>query len=331
MALITRKNETFTTTFKNPNVHGENIVFIKAGSTEINDTWVHFGDIRLDIDKIVGDFVKNSSTRLFNQVGGVMHVLIVINESQKIEVVPSTSFNHTSVGDVKVFPDLSGKLPLVLVKLIQDGSNGLTGISTINQNDIEIFKGYGNFTLRGASGDTGPKGETGIMGITGEKGLKGSFGITGYQGETGLAGFSLNGVTGAAGTEGANAPPVIIERVPFPIADFVASPAEGENVLEVVFSDLSVGAPVSWLWDFGDGNGSTDQNPTHFYTNSGIFTVTLTVSNAAGDDTKIRYDYIEVTGDEIIIIQDTVDVEEPMWEATVDDTEEIVENTPFVP
>lgn len=40
------------------------------------------------------------------------------------------------------------------------------------------------------------------------------------------------------------------------------------------FTDLSNGA-TSWLWDFGDGTTSTQQNPTHTYTNNGIFSVTL--------------------------------------------------------
>ena len=35
----------------------------------------------------------------------------------------------------------------------------------------------------------------------------------------------------------------------------------------------------SWLWDFGDGNTSTDQNPTHNYAASGNYTVCLTVTN----------------------------------------------------
>lgn len=42
------------------------------------------------------------------------------------------------------------------------------------------------------------------------------------------------------------------------------------------FSDSTVGA-VTWIWDFGDGNSSTQQNPTHVYSAQGIFTVRLTV------------------------------------------------------
>jgi len=36
---------------------------------------------------------------------------------------------------------------------------------------------------------------------------------------------------------------------------------------------------TSWLWDFGDGNSSSQQNPTHNYTSNGPFLVSLTINN----------------------------------------------------
>ncbi len=47
------------------------------------------------------------------------------------------------------------------------------------------------------------------------------------------------------------------------------------------FSDSSLNANF-WLWDFGDGNTSTQQNPTHSYSDFGSYTVCLTVTNDAG-------------------------------------------------
>jgi YVTN family beta-propeller protein len=54
----------------------------------------------------------------------------------------------------------------------------------------------------------------------------------------------------------------------------------------VQFTDLSKNA-TKWAWDFGDGSGSTKQNPTHTYSEAGIYTVRLTVSNSKGTDSKI--------------------------------------------
>ena len=69
-----------------------------------------------------------------------------------------------------------------------------------------------------------------------------------------------------------------------PKADFIAIPREGITPLVVDFYDKSVddSGIVSWLWDFGDGNTNTEQNPTHTYSNEGPFTVTLTVTDDQG-------------------------------------------------
>jgi PKD repeat protein len=48
------------------------------------------------------------------------------------------------------------------------------------------------------------------------------------------------------------------------------------NGLEVSFTDTSSPTPSSWLWDFGDGNTSTDQNPVHTYSGPGVYNVSLT-------------------------------------------------------
>lgn len=59
------------------------------------------------------------------------------------------------------------------------------------------------------------------------------------------------------------------------------------NELEVGFTDLSENAST-YLWDFGDGNSSTDQNPTHLYGQSGTYTVKLVVEDCN------RYDSYEI-------------------------------------
>lgn len=52
----------------------------------------------------------------------------------------------------------------------------------------------------------------------------------------------------------------------------------------VEFTDESSNLPTSWLWDFGDGNTSTSQNPSHTYAAAGMYDVCLTASNSAGSD-----------------------------------------------
>ncbi|MBL7941363.1 MAG: gliding motility-associated C-terminal domain-containing protein [Flavobacteriales bacterium] len=47
----------------------------------------------------------------------------------------------------------------------------------------------------------------------------------------------------------------------------------------ISFFDLSTGNIDSWLWDFGNGQSSTEQNPTVVFDNDAIYNVTLTVSN----------------------------------------------------
>src|SRR6185437_4188887 len=57
-----------------------------------------------------------------------------------------------------------------------------------------------------------------------------------------------------------------------PTAAFTSTTPTGCFPLPVTFTDLSTpgsGTLTSWLWDFGDGNTSTDQNPSHTYMVSG--------------------------------------------------------------
>ena len=62
----------------------------------------------------------------------------------------------------------------------------------------------------------------------------------------------------------------------------------------VQFSDSSTNVPTSWEWDFGDGNTSTDKDPTHQYTTEGIYSVSLKVTNETGLDSQIRTNLITV-------------------------------------
>jgi PKD repeat protein len=57
------------------------------------------------------------------------------------------------------------------------------------------------------------------------------------------------------------------------------------NQLAVTFAATSTNGPIIWHWDFGDGNTSTLQNPTHTYAAPGIYATCLIASNGCGADT----------------------------------------------
>lgn len=79
-----------------------------------------------------------------------------------------------------------------------------------------------------------------------------------------------------------------------PISNFLATPISLTASNVVTFTDNSLNTPTSWLWDFGDGETSTEQNPTHTYEEPGIYTVSLVVTNDVGSDILIKNDYIKV-------------------------------------
>ncbi len=82
-----------------------------------------------------------------------------------------------------------------------------------------------------------------------------------------------------------------------PTANFVADNTSVYINDDVLFSDLSSGSPTSWSWTFTGGtpSSSTEQSPTVSYDAEGSYEVSLTVTNAFGNDTKTVTDYITVT------------------------------------
>lgn len=75
---------------------------------------------------------------------------------------------------------------------------------------------------------------------------------------------------------------IYVVKSQLPIVNFKVS---SDTIIiddSVRFTDQSEEKPVSWSWNFGDGNTSTEQNPVHLYTKPGEYTVQLTVSNQYG-------------------------------------------------
>lgn len=69
-----------------------------------------------------------------------------------------------------------------------------------------------------------------------------------------------------------------------PLASIKASVLSGGAPLEVDFSnDISKPSDFTFFWDFGDGNFSAEQNPTHVFETPGEYQVSLTVYNGSED------------------------------------------------
>ncbi|MBK7853281.1 MAG: PKD domain-containing protein [Bacteroidetes bacterium] len=70
-----------------------------------------------------------------------------------------------------------------------------------------------------------------------------------------------------------------------PTADFVIADPNPPLATGVQFTDLSVGSPTAWLWDFGDGDTARSQNPVHAFDNPGTYTITLIAFTCNESDT----------------------------------------------
>ncbi len=82
----------------------------------------------------------------------------------------------------------------------------------------------------------------------------------------------------------------------FPVAEFVP-PTTGCAPYSVTFRNTGRG--TSFVWDFGDGNTSTERNPSHTYTTGGIYTITLIARMAGGcADADTQRHTLHVIGNE---------------------------------
>jgi len=79
-----------------------------------------------------------------------------------------------------------------------------------------------------------------------------------------------------------------------PKAGFYAERVRGGAPFAVQFRDQSTGEATQWQWDFGDGQTSSQHNPSHTYTKAGLYTVSLKATGPGGANTKTRYDYIDI-------------------------------------
>jgi gliding motility-associated-like protein len=85
---------------------------------------------------------------------------------------------------------------------------------------------------------------------------------------------------------------VTVTVAPTPIASFTFIPNVILTDSTYYFTDNSTGGVVSWSWNFGDGNTSTLQNPSHFYSTAGTYHVCVITTNNSGCSDTVCSDVI---------------------------------------
>ncbi len=128
-----------------------------------------------------------------------------------------------------------------------------------------------------------------------------------------LTASNLNGTNSTFANITVSEPPVL------PVANFNNNVTSGYAPLSVQFTDSSENS-TGWTWDFGDGNTSTEQNPTHIYSAVGDYAVNLTVSNENGTNSEFTditvleqpvayqsYAYISNSASNTVSVIDTTD------------------------
>ncbi len=94
-----------------------------------------------------------------------------------------------------------------------------------------------------------------------------------------------------------------ITVIDIPVADFSVV----ENDATIDLTNTSVGA-ISYAWDFGDSNTSNEENPSHTYSTSGTYTVTLEATNECGTTTTTMEVTVIVSGVEDLLTDVNVSV-----------------------
>ena len=66
------------------------------------------------------------------------------------------------------------------------------------------------------------------------------------------------------------------------------NPIFADETLILTDQSTPTGSIVSWTWAYGDGNGSTNQNPSYIYDDKGQFTIQLAIMDNGGCADTVR-------------------------------------------
>lgn len=82
---------------------------------------------------------------------------------------------------------------------------------------------------------------------------------------------------------------------PPPVVSFRANPQQLKVGEPIQFEHVARGGRVNeFLWEFGDGTTSTEENPVHHYEEDGAYTVTLQVGGPGGEASEVKEEFVQV-------------------------------------
>ena len=95
------------------------------------------------------------------------------------------------------------------------------------------------------------------------------------------------------------------EYLQMPVADFDYSANNNFAPTKITFTNYSVNSDT-YLWDFGDGNSSSEQDPEHIYTQEGNYFVSLTASMSSNNSTHTDTIIISATPSKLKLLNITI-------------------------
>ncbi|MCA9890594.1 MAG: PKD domain-containing protein, partial [Anaerolineae bacterium] len=99
-------------------------------------------------------------------------------------------------------------------------------------------------------------------------------------------------VTGPGGTANVSRQ-INVTSPSAPVASFNVNPTSGEAPLTVTFTNTTTGSYTTSLWDFGDGETSTSNSPSHTFDDVGTYNVILQVIGPGGTAQAVRQITVE--------------------------------------
>ena len=295
----------------NPDTNGDYVISLQPGTYNVVATLTNYAD-----STIVGvEVLENQATTgidfTLDPLPGSISGTVILNggagEVNEVDVsAGGVTVNPNAIGDYTITGLTPGTYNVIASLIYYDDSTNVDVVVNENQNtpdiDFTLYPQYGaiegTITVTGGSGNvedvmvvangytTNPN-DTGYYLLDGV--FPGTYDVTATL--TGYPSSTIEDVEVLPLQTTSNIDLTLIFGPP--VVDFAATPDSGCAPLDVQFTDLSTNEPTSWLWDFGDGNTSTEQNPSNTYTDAGMYDITLSATNAAGTNTLMKNNFIK--------------------------------------